>query len=87
MKLEVTYMGFESNWDFVESVDIVSDKNSLSFHDGEPEDNNLGRNFSDVYSIVELVKEAYEAGFNAEEFEINIVNVESQEKAEELGLW
>jgi hypothetical protein len=38
------------------------------FSDGEPEDSNLCRDFSDVYSIPELMQRAYEAGKNGEEF-------------------
>lgn len=49
----------------------INDECAISFHDGEPEDNNLMRNFSDVYKIVELMKDVYEAGRKGEilEFE------------------
>lgn len=41
-----------------------------SFTDGEIEDNNLYRNFSDCFSITTLMKAAYEAGKNGEDFEL-----------------
>lgn len=34
----------------------------LSFFDGEPEDNSLGRNFNDVYSISDLLVEVSKIG-------------------------
>jgi len=34
----------------------------FSVHDGEPEDNTLSRNFNDCWSIVKLIRQAYEAG-------------------------
>lgn len=40
---------------------------TLDFHDGEPEDNNLCRNFSNVYAIPELIELAYKAGLAGEE--------------------
>ena len=52
-------LGFEINGNSVFEV-----------YEGEPEDNNLTRNFSDCYKIPELLKMAYEAGKNNEEFEI-----------------
>ncbi len=52
-------------------VDIVATGcPELSFCDGEPEDNTLGRNFNGVYSIVELMRAAHEAGKRGEPFEI-----------------
>lgn len=54
------------------------DKSRLfSVHDGESEDNSLNRNFSNVYEIPNLMKMAYEAGKNGEEFEI--VDIEDEE--------
>lgn len=38
----------------------------LEFIEGEPEDATLGRDFSDVYRIAEIVQLAYEAGVNGE---------------------
>lgn len=45
---------------------------SVSFFDGEAEDNALCRNFNDVYFIEDLIVAAYEAGTAGEE--INIVH-------------
>jgi hypothetical protein len=49
----------------------INDKTVMKFCDGEPEDNNLCRNFSDAYNIVSMLKEAYEAGKNGETFEVS----------------
>lgn len=52
------------------SIEILIDgKRVFYVHDGEPEDNNLSRNFSACYTIVELLKRAYEAGKRGEPFE------------------
>lgn len=40
---------------------------SLDFQEGEPEDNNLSRNFSDIYLISKLIRMAYDAGKRGEE--------------------
>lgn len=54
--------------DYQGSLDIFIDgKKEFSVHDGEPEDNNLYRNFNDCLSIVSLLKRAYDAGKNGEE--------------------
>lgn len=47
-------------------------RDQVSFYDGEPEDNNLARNFNDVYSIVGLMEMAYEAGKRGEEWKLNV---------------
>ena len=41
-------------------------KESLTFYDGDPEDNNLARNFNDCYCVTELIRAAYRAGKNGE---------------------
>lgn len=46
-------------------------KNSLHFANGEPEDNNISRNFSDVRRIADLIIQAYEAGRAGEEFRLD----------------
>ena len=57
------------NDDFLESVSIEVDGKRVFFvNDGEPEDNNLSRNFSDVHNIPRLMKMAYEAGKNGQDF-------------------
>lgn len=47
---------------------LIDGKTVFSAHDGEPEDNTLGRNFNDCWSIPKLLKLAYEAGKAGEEF-------------------
>lgn len=42
----------------------------LRFENGEPEDNNISRNFSDIFLIKDLIKIAYNAGKYGEELEI-----------------
>ena len=55
--------------EYTESLEILVDGSLIaSFCDGEPEDNCIGRNFSDVHNIEDLMREAYEAGKNGEEF-------------------
>jgi len=50
-------------------VSTNAESKELSFYDGEPEDANLSRDFSDVYSIPYLLKMAYDAGKSGETFE------------------
>jgi hypothetical protein len=56
----------------------VNDKLAARFYDGEPEDNSLCRNFSDCYSITDLMKRAYDAGKNGEEFMLETVEGEPE---------
>lgn len=42
----------------------------LRFEDGDDEDNNISRNFSDIFLIKDLIKIAYNAGKNGEELEL-----------------
>ena len=59
------------NYNYRNAVKILVDgKSKAKFYDGEPEDANLMRDFSDVFSIPSLMEMAYEAGKNGEEFEI-----------------
>jgi hypothetical protein len=48
----------------------IDDKKVFSVSDGEPEDSNLSRDFSDCFKIPDLLELAYEAGANGESFEI-----------------
>lgn len=50
-------------------------KHTLRFMDGEPEDANLSRDFSDCHSIKDALMVAYEAGKRGEPLEV----VESEE--------
>jgi hypothetical protein len=64
------------NCDYRQAFHIkINDKVVFQVWDGEPEDANLSRDFSDVYSIPELMREAYSAGKQGEDFKM--VNVES----------
>lgn len=55
--------------DYRSAVVISFGDKSLSFYDGEPEDANLSRDFSDIYHISSLIDLAYEAGKKGEEIE------------------
>lgn len=79
MKVEV----LNSEYDFRDFLTIrVNEKRAASFHDGEPEDGTLGRDFNDCYNIGELMKQAYEAGKNGEEFELVSKELEWEEYEE-----
>lgn len=68
--MKIKEIMLENNEDFRSALEIhVNDEKKLSFYEGEPEDASLGRDYSDVYNIVNLMKEAFEAGKNGEEFE------------------
>ena len=53
-----------------DALSIDTEGISLSFMDGEPEDNNIRRNFSDVERIAELVREAHKAGLEGRPMDI-----------------
>lgn len=55
----------------------VDGKKVFSVYDDEPEDSNLGRSFSDVYKIDNIIRMAFEAGKRGEE--LLITNVENDE--------
>lgn len=46
---------------------MINDETVLNFYDGEPEDNNIARNFNDVHKIHKLLYSAWEAGRKGEE--------------------
>lgn len=54
----------------------IDDKRFMSIFDGEPEDANLGRDFSDVFSIPELIQRVYAAGKSGEPLEIEDVETD-----------
>jgi len=58
-------------------IETKKEEVSLEFYDGEPEDSNLSRDFSDVYCIPDIIAMAYEAGKNGEEIEF--INVDSDD--------
>ena len=63
--------------DYSYFIDIfIDEKQVFAVHDGEPEDNNLSRNFSDCWNIHKLIKKAFEAGKNNEELEIEEIQID-----------
>lgn len=54
-------------------------KTVFSVGDGEPEDNNISRNFSDIYSIPKLLQEVYEAGRRNEQVTFNKMQVDNDD--------
>jgi len=68
---------FREKYDYRDFYSIESDNINLSFLDGEPEDANLSRDFSNIYKIKFLVQEAYEAGKNGEELNFRSIKISS----------
>lgn len=59
------------DYDWRDKVEIKVDGQTVFYvADDEPEDSNLSRSFSDCFSIGDLMKKAYEAGKNGEDFEL-----------------
>lgn len=54
----------------------IDGKQNFCVCDGEPEDNNLYRNFNDCFKIISLLKKAYKAGKNNEELNIEMIQVD-----------
>ena len=74
MKVEeiVSSEKFSEDNDYRSFIQIKIDgKRAFSFTDGEPEDANLGRDFSDCFDIVSAIRNAYIAGKNGEELELS----------------
>ena len=58
--------------DYRDAISIKKDGETIfNVFDDEPEDSNLGRSFTDCYNVHDLLKMAYEAGKNGEEWEFN----------------
>lgn len=73
MKIKEKYAHDEEDGRAALEIVVVSGtgkKTSMSFYDGEPEDNSIGRNFNDVLSIVPLMRLAHEAGARGESLEV-----------------
>ena len=71
--------GFEDNeWQGWIKI-VVDGERALSFSDGEPEDNNLGRNFNDVYNIAAMMRKAHASGRAGEEFSLENEKVDEIE--------
>ncbi len=78
MKIE-SFVATDKN-DYRDGLIIQIDgKTVFSAFDGEPEDNTLGRNFSDCYSIVDLMEQAFEASTNRESLNIAVHDVDWDE--------
>ena len=59
--------------DYRSAVEITIDGDFVfGVCDGEPEDSNLGRDFSDVFKIPRLMQMAYDAGKIGDDFSIVI---------------
>jgi hypothetical protein len=52
------------------TLETKTESKTVSFYDGEPEDNSISRNFNDVYSIEDLIIMAYKAGRREEDVSI-----------------
>ena len=51
------------DYDYRDAMEIyIGDKRVFRVSDGEPEDSNLSRDFSDCYSVQGLMKQCYELG-------------------------
>lgn len=63
--------------DFREAIEIkVDGVTKFSVMDGEPEDSNISRDFSDCHSVVNLMKLAFEAGKKGEELLIEEIETD-----------
>lgn len=56
----------------------VDGSKMLDVHDGEDEDNSLGRNFSDCYNVVNMMKLAHRAGVKGETLQIIEANFDGE---------
>ena len=63
--------------DYRDAVEVLIDgKKVFSVGDGEPEDNNLSRNFNDCYFIDGIIKQAYSAGMDKEKLDIEHIELD-----------
>lgn len=56
-----------------------NDDQKMWLIDGDPEDNNLSRNFADTYSILQMLEEVYNLGKNGVEVQFKEEEVEWSE--------
>lgn len=70
----------ENDWRQIFRLEIDGKKVLMASDGGEPEDNILGRDLNFVYSIPNLMKEAYEAGKRGEEFILETIEVKDSEE-------
>lgn len=54
----------------------VDGKTIIEIWEGEPEDNNLYRNFNDIFSIPKLLQTAYDAGKRGEALSFESIEVD-----------
>ena len=54
---------------------VDGDKIKFYLSEGEPEDMTFGRNLNDVFSIIKMLRLAYEAGKNGESLEYNFEEI------------
>ena len=67
------------NFDYRDRLVIEIDgKSAFSVSDGEPEDSNLGRDFSNCFSIGKLMQKAFEAGKRGENFVLEHEDMEDE---------
>ena len=79
MKIIENKYSVEDVWDQLEIT--VNDEILLNFGSYDsPEDNHLHRNFSDCYRITELMRLAWEAGKNGEEFILENISKDPEEE-------
>lgn len=74
MKIEIITPSEElfEEMDYRQFIEVkVDGMKYIDCYDGEPEDSNLMRNFSDIFRVGELMKMAYEAGKRGEDFNLN----------------
>ncbi len=68
--------GFEENDYQGKFVLKIDGERFMSLFDGEPEDSNLGRNFSDIFYIPELIQRVYDAGKSGEPLELDEIDTD-----------
>jgi len=71
--------GFEDNDYRAMLVIEVNGREMFRFFDGEPEDANISRDFSDVQGIVSAMEQAWKAGVNGEAFDTLCDEVDERE--------
>lgn len=64
-------------YDHNDCIEIQIDgERRFKVHEGESEDNSLGRNFSDCYNVANMMQEMYEAGKSGKVVEFQYEEVE-----------
>ncbi len=75
--MQVTEITSVDEEEYREKIEIKIDGDTkFRVHDGEQEDNNLGRNFSDCHNVTSLLIQAHEAGKRGEELSIEFLEEE-----------